>query len=50
MDIRAAEISSILKDQIAGFGTEADETDQKHGNEKTRRTGARENKDINATE
>ncbi|MEE3107190.1 MAG: F0F1 ATP synthase subunit alpha, partial [Pseudomonadota bacterium] len=24
MDIRAAEISSILKDQIAGFGTEAE--------------------------
>ena len=24
MDIRAAEISSILKDQIANFGTEAD--------------------------
>ena len=24
MDIRAAEISSIIKDQIANFGTEAD--------------------------
>ena len=39
MDIRAAEISSILKDQIANFGTEAEVAETKAEIEQMRKTG-----------